>query len=94
MAMEIDEVIEEIESIVTVNTEKQAEALNWAVGYMKLLKSALKDYKDRNVEKVEMLEDLKAEIEKKATELCDDGWWLNYNKIIQHKINELKEEDK
>ena len=91
MAMEIDEVIEEIESIVTVNTEKQAEALNWAVGYMKLLKSALKDYKDRNVEKVEMLEELKAEIEKKATELCDDGWWFTYNNLIQQKIDKMKQ---
>jgi len=91
MAMEIDEVIEEIESIVTVNTEKQAEALNWAVNYMTLLKSALNDYKDRKVEKVAMLEELKAEIDEKATELCDDGWWLTYNNLIQQKIDKMKQ---
>ena len=91
MAMEIDEVIEEIKSIVTVNTEKQAEALNWAVNYMTLLKSALNDYKDRKVEKVAMLEELKAEIDEKATELCDDGWWLTYNNLIQQKIDKMKQ---
>ena len=91
MAMEIDEVIEEIKSIVTVNTEKQAEALNWAVNYMTLLKSALNNYKDRKVEMVAMLEELKAEIDEKATELCDDGWWLTYNNLIQQKIDKMKQ---
>ncbi len=98
MAMEIDEVIEEIESIVTVNTEKQAEALNWAVGYMKLLKSALNDYKDRKVEKVAMLTEIQSEIEEEAWKQgCDsnedkeDEAYLIRN-LIQEKINALKGE--
>lgn len=45
---------------------------------------------DSNAEKVAMLEELHAEIKEKATEICDDGWWLTYNDIIQQKINALK----
>lgn len=39
---------------------------------------------------VAMLEGLQQEIEEKATQICDDGWWLSYNWLIQQKINELK----
>ena len=51
-----------------------------------------KDYENcLKAEKVAMLEELKTEIEGKATELCDDdGWWLTYNDIIQQKIDNLK----
>ena len=42
--------------------------------------------------KIELLKELKSEIEEKATELCDDGWWLTYNNLIQEKINELRGE--
>jgi len=42
---------------------------------------------------MDMLTELKKEIEEKAIELCDDdGWWLTYNDIIQQKINSLKGE--
>ena len=41
---------------------------------------------------VAMLEKLQAEIDEKATDLCDDGWWLTYNNLIQQKINSLKAE--
>lgn len=41
---------------------------------------------------VDILEELKTKIDEKATELCDDGWWLTYNNLIQQKINELKAE--
>ena len=40
---------------------------------------------------VAMLTEIQLEIDEKATELCDDGWWLTYNDIIQQKINSLKE---
>lgn len=40
---------------------------------------------------VAMLEEIQLEIDEKATELCDDGWWLTYNSLIQQKINKLKE---
>ena len=39
-----------------------------------------------------ILEELQLEIEEKAIELCDDGWWLTYNNLIQQKINSLKAE--
>lgn len=97
MAMEIDEVIDEIKSIVTVNTEKQAEALNWAVNYMTLLKSALNDYKDRKVEKVAMLEELKKEmnpIKECEYQIYGKEHWNFVGKcqnVIQEKINALKE---
>lgn len=96
--MEIDEVIEEIKSIVTVNTEKQAEALNWAVNYMTLLKSALNDYKDRKVEKVAMLEDLKKEmnpIKECEYQIYGKEHWNFVGKcqnVIQQRINALEEE--
>ena len=38
-----------------------------------------------------ILVELQLEIEEKATEICDDGWWLTYNWLIQQKINALKE---
>ena len=41
---------------------------------------------------VAILTDLQSEIDEKATELCDDGWWLTYNNLIQQKINALKTE--
>lgn len=37
-----------------------------------------------------MLTELQLEIEEKAKQICDDGWWLCYNWLIQQKINELK----
>ena len=43
---------------------------------------------------VAMLTELQQEIDEKATELCDDGWWLTYNDIIQQKIDALKVENK
>lgn len=97
MAMEIDEVIDEIKSIVTVNTEKQAEALNWAVNYMTLLKSALNDYKDRKVEKVAMLEELKKEmnpIKECEYQIYGKEHWNFVGKcqdVICSKITKLKE---
>ena len=39
---------------------------------------------------VAMLTELQLEIEEKATEICDDGWWLTYNWLIQQKIDKLK----
>lgn len=41
-------------------------------------------------EVITMFEEIKAEIEEKATDLCDDGWWLTYNNLIQQKIERLK----
>ena len=97
MAMEIDEVIDEIKSIVTVNTEKQAEALNWAVNYMTLLKSALKVHKDRKVEKLAMLEELKKEIDKQCKIPNKNASAYDWNngvyacyKVVQSKIDKLK----
>ena len=45
-----------------------------------------------NQAKIEVLTELQLEIEEKATEICDDGWWLSYNYIIQEKIEQLKGE--
>lgn len=42
---------------------------------------------------VAMLEELQTEIEEKATEICDDGWYLTYNYLIQEKINALEENE-
>ena len=39
---------------------------------------------------VAMLTELQLEIEEKAIDLCDAGWYLTYNYIIQQKINALK----
>ena len=39
---------------------------------------------------IAMLEKMQIEIDEKATEICDDGWWLVYNDIIQSKIESLK----
>ena len=51
------------------------------------------DYENRlKADVVAMLTELQLEIDEKATELCDDGWWLTYNYIIQQKINSLKGE--
>lgn len=48
-------------------------------------------YENRiKADKVAMLEGLQQEIEEKATQICDNGWWLSYNWLIQQKINELK----
>ena len=44
-------------------------------------------------EVIAILTELQTEIDEKATELCDDGWWLTYNNLIQQKINSLKGED-
>ena len=53
------------------------------------------EYEDRlNADMVAMMEELQSEIEEKATDLCDDGWWLTYNDLIQQKIDKLKEEKK
>ena len=41
-------------------------------------------------EKIAMLTELQLEIDEMATKLCDDGWWLTYNNLIQQKINFLK----
>ena len=41
---------------------------------------------------IAMFEELQSEIDEKAVELCDDGWWLTYNNLIQQKINEVKED--
>ena len=46
-----------------------------------------------NADMVAMMEELQSEIEEKATDLCDDGWWLTYNDLIQQKINSLKESE-
>lgn len=40
-----------------------------------------------------ILVELQLEIEEKAIELCDDGWWLTYNNLIREKINKLKENE-
>lgn len=54
-----------------------------------------KEYETRlNDDLVAMLTELQLEIDEKATELCDDGWWLTYNNLIQQKINALEEIDK
>ena len=50
------------------------------------------DYEARlKADMVAMLTEIQIEIEEKATEICDDGWWLTYNYLIQQKINALKE---
>ena len=41
---------------------------------------------------VAMLAEIQIEIEEKATEICDDGWYLTYNYLIQQKIDKLKGE--
>ena len=52
------------------------------------------DYENRlKADLVAMLTEIQLEIEEKAIELCDDGWWLTYNYIIQQKINALKGEE-
>ena len=43
---------------------------------------------------ITMLTDIQSEIEEKGTDLCDDGWYLTYNQLIQQKIDELKEKNK
>lgn len=49
------------------------------------------DYENRlKDDVVAILTELKTEIEEKATVLCDDGWWLTYNNLIQQKIDKLK----
>lgn len=40
---------------------------------------------------IAMLTEIQLEIDEKAIELCDDGWWLTYNDIIQEKIDKLEE---
>jgi hypothetical protein len=48
------------------------------------------DYENRlKADMVAMLTELQAVIEEKATQICDDGWWLSYNWLIQQKINEV-----
>lgn len=42
-------------------------------------------------EVIAMLTEIQIEIEEKATEICDDGWWLTYNYLIQEKINDMEE---
>ena len=50
------------------------------------------DYEARlKADMVAMLTEIQLEIDEKATDLCDDGWWLTYNELIQQKINSLKE---
>lgn len=39
---------------------------------------------------VAMLSEIQLEIEEKGTDLCDDGWWITYNNLIQEKINTLR----
>ena len=49
------------------------------------------EYEQRlKADMIAMLTEIQLEIEEKATEICDDGWWLTYNDIIQQKINALK----
>ena len=43
-------------------------------------------------EVIATLTEIQLEIEEKATELCDNGWWLTYNDLIQQKINAVKGE--
>ncbi len=51
-----------------------------------------KEYKNRLKSDLEaILTELQLEIEEKGTDLCDDGWYLTYNDLIQDKINSLKE---
>ena len=51
-----------------------------------------KDYENRLKDDLKaILVELQLEIEEKATELCDDGWWLTYNYLIQQKIDKLQE---
>ena len=56
------------------------------------IEAILKDqYEARlKADMVAMLTELQLEIEEKATEICDDGWWLTYNWLIQQKIDKLK----
>ena len=52
-----------------------------------------KEYGNRlNADLVAILTELQLKIEEKATEICDDGWWLTYNWLIQQKIDDLKAE--
>ena len=74
------------------------EHLLYEMGYNKGFTDGLKgsipkdQYEQRLKADLEaILVELQLEIEEKATELCDDGWWLTYNYLIQQKINALKE---
>lgn len=52
-----------------------------------------KEYENRlNADLVAILTELQLAIEEKAIEICDDGWYLTYNQLIQQKINNLKAE--
>ena len=53
------------------------------------------DYENRlKADMIGMLTEIQLEIEEQAIELCDDGWYLTYNNLIQEKINVLKSESK
>ena len=57
--------------------------------YQNMLDKYIKGVK--NQAKIEVLAEIQQEIEEKATEIRDDGWWLSYNCLIQKKIDKLKE---
>ena len=52
------------------------------------------DYEARlKADMVAMLTEIQLKIEEKGTALCDDGWWITYNNLIQEKINALRGEE-
>ena len=76
-------VVEQASILEQVSIKAQAEAYD----------SFKKDYENRlKADMIAMLKNLQIEIEEKATEICDDGWWLTYNYLIQQKIDKLKGE--
>ena len=69
-----------------------AESLQVAINTMSKYQQLQAAYEARlKADLKAILVELQLEIEEKAIELCDDGWWLTYNEIIQEKIDKLKE---
>ena len=86
MGMTIDEKIEEDLKHCSLNGVKYSDYVNEHYISKDQYEQRLK------ADMVAMLTDLQLEIEEKATEICDDGWWLTYNNLIQEKIEQLKGE--
>ena len=73
--------------------ENVVKSLDVAIDTMRKYQQLQADYENRlKADMVAMLTEIQLEIDEKATELCDDGWWITYNDIIQQKIDKLKED--
>ena len=101
MGMSIDEAMKEIESITVVTDEKQALAFALAVHTMKKYQTLQADYENRlKADMVAMLTELKNKLIDKSwnIDMYDDDldfeccYLSDIDKLIQQKINALKEE--